>query len=74
MKTQKKETTESIQKSICRSCLMQFHLCELCGFKKGNHGEHKEIIDIGLIYCNSTSVYVVVSKEETTESTMKLLL
>ena len=42
MKTQKKETTEYTEKNICRTCLMQFHLCELCGFKKGNYGERRE--------------------------------
>jgi hypothetical protein len=38
----KKITTENTEKSICRYSLMQFHLCKLCGFKKDNHGEHRE--------------------------------
>ena len=42
MKTQSKETTEYREKNICRTYLMQFHLCELCGFKKGNHGVQRE--------------------------------
>jgi len=38
----KNVTTENTEKNICRTYLMRFHLCVLCGFKKGNHGEHKE--------------------------------
>jgi hypothetical protein len=38
----KKVTTESTKKKIYRSILMRFPLRALRGFKKSNHGEHKE--------------------------------
>ena len=38
----KKVTTERTKKNICRSSLMQLHLCALCGFKNGNHKEQIE--------------------------------
>jgi ribosomal protein L35AE/L33A len=46
---------------------MQLPQRALCGFKKGNHKEHKEGKIISIVQCNSPSVASVVSKMVTTK-------